>query len=225
MPFGAFTGGTNVAVGDVTGDSKPEIVVAAGAGGGPHVRVYSNTGQELGAGFMAYSSDFGGGVQVTVGNVDGASKASIVTAPGAGGGPHVRTFNATGVPIGGGGFFAYAPGFAGGVFVAAGDVDGDGRAEIVTGPGAGGGPHVRVFRLDGTEVLGLMAYAPTFTGGVRVAAGNLTGDSKAEIATGPGAGGGPHVRAFNEFGAPMAVSFFAYDPSFTSGIFIAIGRA
>jgi hypothetical protein len=31
------------------------------------------------------------------------------------------------------------------VFVAAGGVTGDGRADVVTGPAAGGGPHVEAF--------------------------------------------------------------------------------
>jgi hypothetical protein len=45
--------------------------------------------------------------------------------------------------------FAYEPTFAGGLFVAAADIDGDGRADIVTGTDTGGGPRVRV--LDGTS--------------------------------------------------------------------------
>src|SRR5205085_77423 len=83
----------------------------------------------------------GGGVRVAVCHFGEDATDSIVTSPGAGGGPHVRVFNAAGVAAGGG-FMAYDPTFTGGVYVGCGDVDptntGD---EIITGPGAGGGPH------------------------------------------------------------------------------------
>jgi len=81
-------------------------------------------------------------------------------------------------------FLAYA-GFTGGVHVALGDVNGDGFADIITGAGAGGGPHVKVFDgITGDEIASFFAYDLTFTGGVFVAAGDVTGDGKADIVTG-----------------------------------------
>ena len=48
-------------------------------------------------------------------------------------------------------FYAYLPGFKGGVNVGAADVDGDGKADILTGAAPGADPHVKVFSgADGT---------------------------------------------------------------------------
>ena len=89
-------------------------------------------------------------------------------------------------------FYAYDPWFTGGVDVAAADLTGDGVAEIITGAGPGGGPHVRAFSLAGggvTEVASFYAYDPGFPGGVHVAAADLTGDGVAEIIAGAGPSG------------------------------------
>jgi hypothetical protein len=43
---------------------------------------------------------------------------------------------------------------------------------VITGAGAGGGPHVRLFTGAGADTgLGFLAYGPTFVGGVTVTAG------------------------------------------------------
>lgn len=115
-------------------------------------------------------------------------------------------------------------GFRGGVRVAAGDVNGDGRADIVTGAGPGGGPHVRVFDgATGNEIRGFFAYDAGFAGGVNVTAGDLDGDGRADVVTGAGAGGGPHVKVFSGATGAETRSFFAFEAGFTGGVNVAVG--
>jgi hypothetical protein len=122
------------------------------------------------------------------------------------------------------GFFAYAGGFQGGVWLAAGDVGGvDGKAEIITGAGEGGGAHVRVFDYTGQPLSGFFAYPDGFLGGARVAAVDLDG-GKDEIVTGAGPGGGAHVRTFRGSGDPYPIGFFAYPDGFYGGVFVAGGE-
>ncbi len=180
-------------------------------------------------GFFAYDSMFTGGVFVACADLDNDGRAEIITGAGPGGEPHVRAFrvisNVSVEEVAS--FLAYASTFGGGVFVGAGDVNGDGRAEIITGAGPGGGPRVWVWKVDGTTVtrmVGFFAYDSMFTGGVRVAAADLDGDGRAEVITGAGPGGGPQVASFSVVGGVVMtqeLSFFAYDPSFTGGVFVA----
>lgn len=224
-PYGdAFGGGVNVAVGNVAGDSAVEIVTGAGAGGGPHVRVFGGDGAPVGGGFYAYDPAFGGGVNVAVGNLDGAGASEIVTGAGAGGGPHVRSFTAAGELANGNGFFAYDPGFSGGVSVGTGRSE-NGAAFLVTGAGAGGGPHVKTFRgSDGLPLASFFAYNPGFTGGVSVAAGDVDGLAGDEIVTGAGPGGGPHVQRFFSDGRAVDGGYMALAESFRGGVRVATGR-
>ncbi|HTK05149.1 MAG TPA: putative glycoside hydrolase [Candidatus Eisenbacteria bacterium] len=182
-PFGdAYTLDVNIAIGDLNGDGKAEIVTGAGPGGGPQIRVYSYDGKLL-TGFFAYDSRFRGGVNVAVGDLYGTGRSVIVAGAGAGGGPHVRVFTMGGRALSPG-FFAYDYRFRGGVNVAVGDLDGDGKAEIVTGAGPGGGPHVRIFnRYGSAQGKGFFAADPLSRTGVRVAVTDTNADGKAEIAT------------------------------------------
>lgn len=217
----AFYGGVRVATGDVTGDGNPDLVVAAGPGGGPAVQVYDGQTGAVVASFFAFDPTFAGGVHVATGDVDGDGQAEIIAGAGSLGGPAVSVFDASGLRLAS--FFAYASDFRGGVRVAAGDIDGDGTAEIITAPGQGGGPHVRTFHLAGGSaqpVGSFLAFDPGFTGGVYVAAGDVNGDGLAEVIASPGSGGGPLVGVFTVGGQPLS-SFFAYDSSFRGGVRVA----
>jgi hypothetical protein len=206
-----FLGGVRVARGDFNNDGIPDIVTAAGPGGGPHIRIFDGvTGNPIispVSDFFAYDPAFRGGVYVAVGDVNGDGFPDLITGAGATGGPHVKVFDGlTGDLIYS--FFAYDPAFRGGVTVAAGDIDGDGKADIITGAGPGGGPHVEVFSgATGGLIRSFFAYSRTFTGGVSVAAGDINGDHRVDIVTGAGAGGGSIVKAFDGLTLDTLLSF------------------
>jgi hypothetical protein len=202
-----FTGGVFVAAANFNPlvDDNAEIVVAADAGGGPHVKVFDVSGPGLVEvqSFFAYGN-FGGGVRVGTADVNDDGIPDIITGAGPGATPHVKVFDGTimqvtGMPATLRSFFAYGVGFGGGVFVAGGDVNGDGVDDIITGAGPGGTPHVKAFSGDTlAELASFFAYGTAFGGGVRVGTTlGPDGDGIADIITGAGQGGGPHVKIFS----------------------------
>ncbi len=229
--YGASGYGVNVACGDPDGDSELEIITGAGPGDiyGPHVRGFETNGMPLqDLSFMAYGT-LKYGVNVAAGDLDGNGADEIITGAGPGTvfGPHVRAFSYTpgsGVSaVPGVNYFAYAT-LRWGVNVTAGDIDGDGFDEIVTGAGPGAifGPHVRGWNIDGGTAapipnMGFMAYN-TWKYGVNVCCADLNGDGVDEIITGPGPSNwfGAHIRGWrwdgNETTPLPNFSFFAWPP-------------
>ena len=203
------------------------VLVATGPGPGhlPVVRVTAEgpNGNET-ISFMAYQKNFLGGVRVAVGDVNGDGFADVITGSGAGAAGHVKVFDGTRLGRTNAllmSFDAFPGFFRGGVFVAAGDVTGDGRADIIVAPDAGARPLVRVFDgKTGAEIRSFLAYSPTFTGGVSVAAGDVNGDGRDDIITGAAING--HVKVFDGASGAEIRSFLAID-GFVGGVFVAAG--
>ncbi len=198
---------------------KGDILVAPASAFRPEVKTFKEDSSFLKS-FLAYIDKFLGGVSLASGDLNGDGVSEIVTGAGPGGGPHVRIFNQDGTAIGG--FMAYITTFRGGVNVATGDVDGDGKSEIITGAGPGGGPHVRIFRQDGTPIGGFMAFPTTFRGGVNVAAGDIDGDGKADIIVAPGNDSEPSVKIFDSKGN-LNSQFLAFEKEYRNGLRVAAG--
>lgn len=212
VPYPGYNGRINVAVGDVTGDGKSDIVTAPWSGTGPLVKVFNGQTGALHYEFAAYDVSFTGGVTVAVGNLNSDQYADIVTGVGPGSTPHVRVFDgASAANISN--LLAFGGGFTGGVNVATGDLNGDGVAEIITGVGSGGSSFVAAYDAStNAQVRAFSAYGD-FTGGVSVAAGDITGDGLADIITGAGPGATSHVKVFDGASSGEIRSFIVNDPN------------
>ncbi len=194
-----------VAAGNLDGLPGGEIATGAGAGETPQVLLFSGTGVP-GRAFYAFDRTFRGGVRVAACDVNGDGTAELIAAQGPGGG-RVRVLSlVAGVVNELVAFDAFEPTFTGGVNVACGDVDGDGRAEVVVGPAGGRAPDVKVFAVGALSAVAIsqfQAYEPTFTGGVRVSATRFTGSGLVgafNVATMPGPGRTIELRLWSAGG-------------------------
>jgi len=167
--------------------------------------------------FYPYSKNFKKSLSLAASIANGSWQ-KIITGAGAGGGPQVLVFNSAGKLVAN--FFAYNKNLRGGVNVAIGDVNGDGRDEIITGPGSGDLPRVKIFSLAGVLQASFLAYDNKFHGGVNVAIGDVNGDGRDEIITGPAADGSSEVKVFSG-GGQLLGGFLSYYGQSGGGIKVA----
>lgn len=221
-PFGEFfIGGGFVAGGTFDSSGRAQIVVTPDLGGGPRVSIYSlaTDGTLVNrANFFGIDDPlFRGGVRPAVGDVNGDGTPDLVVAAGYGGGSRVAIFDGQTVLSGTptklvNDFYAFpnvdASTLVTGLYVAAGDIDGDGFADLIFGGGPDGGAHVLALsgqKVAAGDVAGAQA-APvadfsvsgdwTHWGGVRVAAVDADGDSRADLVVGSGPGSAAKVRVY-----------------------------
>lgn len=170
-----------LAAANLFGNSEKELIVGAGKGNEPWIKIFDRQGKQL-AKFYAFDKVFRGGVRVAVADLDGDGKIEIVATPGSGLNSEVRIFSSDGKLKNK--FNVFEKDFKGGVNVAAGDVDGDGLKEVVVGAGPGGGPQVAIYDGNGELKSQYYAYDNDFKKGVRISVSDINKDGKAEILAG-----------------------------------------
>jgi hypothetical protein len=235
-PIGQKAGVTPTAVnyfpitvvpGTLTVTGQPTATVVGSGGAPAQAVVLDGSGTPVTT--LPYDPNFAGGIRTASAdfNQDGVADFVIGTGPG------VQAFfqvidGATGNTLFQGAPFAD---FTGGVFVAAGDMTGDGKAELVVTPDEGGGPRVVVYR--GGDFAPLVSYFaiddPNFRGGVRPAVGDINKDGFADLAVAAGFGGGPRVSLWDgkqlsslNF-IKLSPDFYAFEETLRNGTFVAIG--
>ncbi len=136
------------------------------------------------------------------------------------GGPHVRIFDRNFQLVSQ--FFAYEKTFRGGVQVAVADMDGDGVEDIITSPGQGRKPELRIFDMHGRLKSEFRAYDANYRGGLEVHVGDFNGDKRNDILVTPLAGRGGDIRIYSDTGE-LFNQFYAYPGEMEKAITIAVG--
>lgn len=92
---------------------------------------------------------------------------------------------------------------------------------IVAGSGPGAG-LVAISKSDGTPVVAVPPFGAGYTGGVRVAAGDINGDGVPDVIAAM-AGNGGEVRGFSGSDGSSLGSFTPFGPGLSGGVFVAMG--
>jgi hypothetical protein len=202
-------GETYPAVGDLDGDGRGEIVLGLGTGGQGWYAIFDDAKQ--GFSFMAwrqvawpaYNAGASGLVRPAAADLDGDGVSEIVLGLGSGSGGWLQVVNSTIANYSHRAWIRVAwPTYNaanGATFPAAGDLDGDGKAEIVVGLGSSSAGWYQIMddaQTGFAHVVWQQVPWPTYnahSGEVHPAVGNIDGDPAAEIVLGfaeyPGQGG------------------------------------
>ena len=200
-----FTGGIFVAAADFNRDGVAEIVAVPDVGGGARVVIFNLSGGSAVQiqSFFVIDEVLRTGLTVALGDLNGDRVPDIVVVAGPGGGPHTVFLNGADVFTGNPPSKLFADQFLAdansrtGFFIALGDINGDGIADVIISSNTGGSTFIQIFngqQLASGTLSTLSSFfansgdSGQFQTGVRVAAVDLNGDARAEVIAGDGPG-------------------------------------
>ena len=247
--IGLFDGhkdrGAFVAVGDLNGDGYNDIVAGSALGGGK-VRVLdgaSGVAERFGAGeslyFQPFGKSFHGGVRVAIGDLNGDGRADLIAGEGYSG-AKVRVYDGVAAETAQMAVtprldFTVGSHFRGGVSVAAGDVNGDGLADIIVGRNRGGASRVEIYSGRPSEEgagsvssIGapIVPFGMSYQNGARVATVDANLDGIADILVAPGYGGNSEVQIYDGADPTHLLRSIVALPGFLeSAVFVAGSQA
>ncbi len=216
-----FQGGVNVAVSDLNGSGKADIIATAASSGHGQVRIFNDKGKLLNK-FFVDSKNWRGGLSVAVGDLDGKGNREIVVAYGQGKAPVIKIFTPQGHILSA--FYAYEKKFRGGIKVAVSNVYGrrdHNKSEIIVAPGPGRNPQIKIFTNRAILKRQFLAFRTNWQGGVNLAAGDINNNGIGDIITGAESGAAPEVRIFDGQGT-LLQSFYTWKTSWNGGANIGI---
>ena len=225
-PYGAtFRGALAFAVGSFMGENAVDLMFAATAEPSTRPLVVLSPGPPpavLGETNVPAIATTGIRIAVADVDADNTPETLIGTGPGATSVVSVVPLQTDDVIT----FEPFGPGYRGGVYVAAGDLDGNGHEEIIVSQQQGS--EVKAFELRGGEAHELGRMRPQghdYSGGFRVAAGDFNADGKADIITGA-ISGPPIVRVIdvNHPNGRLLANVVVSDQHVTGGPVVAYGR-